>query len=207
MAKLSEIKGVEAVLDAVVGSARYGYAGEGSDRDYFRLTRDTDIAYHDPGAGETWFLWSVQCAKDLWGHPMLMGDLTADCTGPEALCAFLRARRREIAYAAPSTTAQLGLAYIGAKESIGADTAAKPALLTAYILSHMASGAQDPFLLSGEEKDVLIRARTGDVQPEERVGIYRRTISPENIDRLMRMPDHPTIKNELFQLIEEVITC
>ena len=36
---------------------------------------------------------------------------------------------------------------------------------------------------------------------------YRRTISPENISRLMKMPDHPTIKNELFQLIEEVIAC
>ena len=75
------------------------------------------------------------------------------------------------------------------------------------ILSHMAAEAEDPFLLSEEEKAVLIRARTGGVPLEERVDIYRRTISPENIGRLMDMPDHPTIKNELFQLLEEVTSC
>lgn len=73
------------------------------------------------------------------------------------------------------------------------------------ILSHMAAEAEDPFLLSAEEKAVLLRARTGEVPPEERVELYRRTISPENIGRLMRMPDHPTIKDELFRLIEEEI--
>ena len=36
--------------------------------------------------------------------------------------------------------------------------------------------------------------------------IYRRTISPENVERLMKMPDHPAIKNELFQLIEDIIS-
>ena len=56
-------------------------------------------------------------------------------------------------------------------------------------------------------RSVLLRARAGEVPPEERVELYRRTISPENINRLMKMPDHPTIKNELFQLIEEVIAC
>ena len=72
------------------------------------------------------------------------------------------------------------------------------------ILSHMAAQVEDPFLLSEEEKAILLRARTGDFPPEERVDIYRRTISPENISRLRKMPDHPTIKNELFQLIEEI---
>ena len=80
-----------------------------------------------------------------------------------------------------------------------------PALSRAMILYHMAALAEDPFLLSEEEKSILIRSRTGGVSLEERVDIYRRTICPENLDRLMRMPDHPTIKNELFQLIEEVI--
>lgn len=74
------------------------------------------------------------------------------------------------------------------------------------IISHMAVRAEDPFLLSEEEKAILIRARTGEVLEEERVAIYRRTISPENIDRLMKMPDHPAIKNELFQLIEDIIS-
>lgn len=74
------------------------------------------------------------------------------------------------------------------------------------IISHMAVRAEDPFLLSEEEKAILIRARTGEVLEEERVAIYRRTISPENIDRLMKMSDNPAIKNELFQLIEDIIS-
>ena len=74
------------------------------------------------------------------------------------------------------------------------------------IISHMAVRADDPFLLSEEEKAILIRARTGEVLEEERVAIYRRTISPENIDRLMKMSDNPAIKNELFQLIEDIIS-
>lgn len=74
------------------------------------------------------------------------------------------------------------------------------------IISHMAVRAEDPFLLSEEEKAILIRARTGEVLEEERVDIYRRTISPENVERLMKMPDHPAIKNELFQLIEDIIS-
>ncbi len=41
---------------------------------------------------------------------------------------------------------------------------------------------------------------------EERAEIYRRAISPENINRLLKTPDHPTIKNELFTLLEEVIS-
>lgn len=70
----------------------------------------------------------------------------------------------------------------------------------------MLSGEDDPCSFNSEERSILLRARTGDVPPEERVDIYRRTISPENIDRLMKMPDHPTIKNELFQLIDDIIS-
>ena len=62
-------------------------------------------------------------------------------------------------------------------------------------------------LLSEEEKGLLLRYRNERISKEERIANYRRTISPENINRLMKMPDHPTIKNELFQLIEEVIAC
>jgi hypothetical protein len=71
----------------------------------------------------------------------------------------------------------------------------------------MAAQAEDPFLLSEEEKGLLLRYRNERISKEERMADYRRTISPENISRLMKMPDHPTIKNELFQLIEEVIAC
>jgi len=70
----------------------------------------------------------------------------------------------------------------------------------------MAAHIDDPFVLSEEEKSILCRARDSGVPLEERAEIYRRTISPENINRLLKMPDHPTIKNEFFTLLEEVIS-
>lgn len=207
MDPLDIIVNSEKFLTAVVGSARYGYASMESDRDMFFLTRDTDVAYHDADGNATYFAWSIQHLKDRLGHPMLLGNLTADCTGDERLCTFLRSHKREISYVAPSQTALQGLSYIAAKEGIQIDTAVRPPLITAFVLSHMAAEADDPFLFSDEEKSILIRTRTGGVLPAERADIYRRTISPENIDRLMKMPDNLTIKSELFALLKEVTSC
>lgn len=204
MSKLDEIPKARKILVAVVGSVRYGYAEEKSDRDYFYLTDHVDIAHHDTETCSTYFLWSVQHIKNRWGHPMLMGNLTADCQGDEALCAYLYRNRRKLAYAAPGRSVRFGMEYMGAKEGIGIDTAAKPALLTAFILSHMAEERDDPFLLSDNEKAVLIRARTGDVPPEERVEIYRRTICPTNLDKLRRMPENTEVRDELFALLDEI---
>lgn len=193
-------------LIAPTGSARYGYAEGASDQDFMVLTETEDRRFSDVETRTDYFVISLATFRNCWGHPLRLADLTGDCTGDERLCAFLREHRQEIPYAAPEQTAIFGLEYIAQGERGGYNSTIKPALRTAMILSHMAAQAEDPFLLSEEEKSVLIRARTGGVPTEERVDIYRRTICPENIDRLMRMPDHPTIKTELFQLIEEVIT-
>ena len=115
--------------------------------------------------------------------------------------------RREIAYSAPARTALFGLNYIAEGERCGYTSPIRAGMRTAIILYHMAAQAEDPFLLSEEEKGLLLRYRNERISKEERMADYRRTISPENINRLMKMPDHPTIKNELFQLIEEVIAC
>lgn len=137
-----------------------------------------------------------------------MGDITGNCDrkGNERLCAFLAGHKHDIAYAAPGKTVIYGLEQIATGEQYGYRSPIKAGLRTAMIISHMAVRAEDPFLLSEEEKAILIRARTGEVLEEERVAIYRRTISPENIDRLMKMSDNPAIKNELFQLIEDIIS-
>lgn len=201
---LTEIQRTKFIVRATVGSARYGYASEKSDVDHFLLTYDTDIAHHDRASNTTYFLWSAQHIQDCWGHPMLMGNLTADCQGDPVICAFLREHRREIAFSAPAHSVSLGLEYIGAKESIGIDTAAKPALLNAFILSHMAEEQDDPFLLSNDEKAALARARAGDVLPEERAEIYRRTICPTNLDKLRRMPENTKVRDELFALLDEI---
>lgn len=193
-------------LIAPTGSARYGYAEGTSDQDFMVLTETEDRRFSDEETRTDYFILSLDTFRSYWGHPLRLADLAGDCTGDERLCAFLRERRREIPYAAPERTAIFGLSYIAQGERGGYDSTIKPALRTAMILSHMASQAEDPFLLSEEEKAILIRARIGGVPTEERADIYRRTISPENINRLIRMPDHPTIKTELFQLIEEVIT-
>lgn len=204
MDKLEMFRQTKSVLNAVVGSKRFGYASSNSDTDRFFLTRTTDIAYHDELSGATYFLWSMRHIKERWGEPMLMGDLTADCQGDETVCAYLRRNRRELAYSTPDRSVRFGLEYMGAKESIGIDTAAKPALLTAFILSHMAEERVDPFVLSDDEKAVLIRARTGDVPPEERAEIYRRTICPANLDKLRRMPENTKVRDELFALLDKI---
>ena len=198
---------VQRLICTPVGAARYGLLSDNSDQDIFVLSPRSDLQMHDPETNTSYFVWSLSSLQIYWGHPILLGNLTGDCTGDERLCDFLQKCRREIAYSAPGYTAALGLDYIAVGERYGHTSPIKAGLRTAMILSHMAAEAEDPFLLSEDEKAVLIRARTGDVPPEERVDIYRRTISPENINRLLKMPDHPTIKNELFQLIEEVITC
>lgn len=193
------------ILLSPTGSARYGYAEETSDQDFMVLTEAEDRYAVDKESVTDYFFISLDTFRSYWGHPLRLADLVSDCVGNERLCAFLREHRREIPYAAPERTAGFGLAYIARGERGRYNSTIKPALRTAMILSHMAAHAEDPFLLSEEEKSILIRSRTGGVSLEERVDIYRRTICPENLDRLMRMPDHPTIKNELFQLIEEVI--
>lgn len=178
---------------------------EDSDTDIFVLTPEITMLRYNPEDRAAYFVWSVKLFQHYWGHPLLLGNLTGECTGNQRLCEFLAEHKREITYAAPPRTAQFGLDYIAVGERYGHTSPIKAGLRTAMILSHMAAQAEDPFLLSDEEKAVLLRARTGDVPPEERVELYRRTISPENINRLLKMPDHPTIKNELFRLIEEEV--
>lgn len=202
--KLPELK---ELLRARVGSARCGLLTENSDVDIFILNPQMTQNIYDAEKKETYFIWSLSTFWDYWGHPLLLENVTGNCTGDDRLCAFLWEHRREIFYAAPERTAVFGLQHIAYGEMSGYNSTIKLSLRMAMTLSHMVRSDNDPSSFSEEEKAVLLRARTGDVPPEERVDIYRRTISPENINRLMKMPDHPTIKNELFQLIEEVISC
>lgn len=202
--KLPELR---QLLRARVGSARCSLLTEGSDRDVFILNPDFTGQIYDPDTQEAYFIWSVSACQEYWGHPLLLENITGECTGDPRLCNFLHEHRRELYYAAPDRTGVLGLQHIAYGEMSGFHSTVKLSLRIAMELAHMAGNADDPITFSDEEKAVLLRARTGGVPPEERVDIYRRTISPENINRLMKMPDHPTIKDELFQLIEEVITC
>lgn len=196
-----------AILYAQVGSIRYQDFSENSDQDIWILTKETDQYVCDPETKTDYFLTSVKSLSSCWGHPLLLGDLTVECMGNERICAFLRKNRREITYSAPARTALFGLSYIADGERCGYASTIRVGMRAAIILSHMAARAEDPFLLSTEEQELLVRYRNERISKEERMDDYRRTISPENINRLMRMPDHPTIKNELFQLIEEVIAC
>lgn len=192
------------LLRVPVGAARYGTISESSDSDVFILTPTENLKVHDQKANTSYFVWSVPALRYYWGHPVSLGDLTGACTGDERLVAFLRDHRHEIAYAAPGRTADFGLDYIAVGERYGYTSPIKAGLRTAMILSHMAGEREDPFLLSDEEKAVLIRARTGGVPPEERVEIYRRTICPENLDKLRRMPVNIAVKNELFGLLDKI---
>lgn len=99
---------------------------------------------------------------------------------------------------------RFGLEYIADGERYQYTSPIKAGLRTAMILAHMAERREDPFLLDEDEKAILIRARTGGVPPEERAEIYRRTICPENLDKLRRMPENTTIKAELFALLDEI---
>lgn len=194
------------LLRARVGSARCGLLAQESDRDIFVLTTKNADQLCDPEKNETYFIWSVPMLRSLWGHPLLLENLTGSCTGNQRLCNFLWARKRELYYTSPACTTVLGLKMIAEGERYGFTSPIKVGLRIAMELAHMAWGDEDPIVFSAEEKAVLLRARTGDVPPDERVDIYRRTISPENINRLLKMPDHPTIKNELFQLIDNIIS-
>lgn len=198
---------IPTILTSPAGSARYGYGGETSDSDVFMLTEKDHRSVSDLETDTDYFIISLDLLRSCWGHPLLLGNITGDCTGDERLCNFLRQYRREITYSAPERTGIFGLGYVAWGEAFGFDSPIKAGLRTAMILSHMAAQAEDPFLLSEEEKGLLLRYRNERISKEERMADYRRTISPENINRLMKMPDHPTIKNELFQLIEEVIAC
>lgn len=199
---------VHILLKAKCGSKRYGYDAGTNDSDWFVLTPTTDRYYTDHKTLTDWFAVSVNTLRAQWGHPLFLGDITGNCDrkGNERLCTFLAGHKHDIAYAAPGKTVIYGLEQIATGEQYGYRSPIKAGLRTAMIISHMAVRAEDPFLLSEEEKAILIRARTGEVLEEERVAIYRRTISPENIDRLMKMSDNPAIKNELFQLIEDIIS-
>ena len=194
------------LLRARVGSARCGLLAQESDRDIFVLTTKNADQLCDPEKNETYFIWSVPMLRSLWGHPLLLENLTGSCTGNQRLCNFLWARKRELYYTSPACTTVLGLKMIAEGERYGFTSPIKVGLRIAMELAHMAWGDEDPIVFSAEETAVLLRARTGDVPPDERVDIYRRTISPENINRLLKMPDHPTIKNELFQLIDNIIS-
>jgi len=204
--KKGKLPELQKLLYARVGSARCGLLAEGSDRDIFILTPSMMEQLYDPEKDEAYFIWSVPAVKARWGHPLLLEDLTGECNGETQICDFLQEHRHGLYYAAPDQTAVFGLQHIAYGELSGFDSTIKLSLRIAMELSHMARGDSDPCTFSAEEKAILIRARTGGVPPEERADIYRRTISPENIDRLMKMPDHPAIKNELFQLIEDIIS-
>ena len=196
-----------AILHVQVGSARYQCLSENSDQDIWVLTREMDQYIYDSETKTDYFLASLKTLSSCWGHPLLLGNLTGECMGNRRLCTFLMENRQEIAYSAPARTALFGLNYIAEGERCGYTSPIRAGMRTAIILYHMAAQAEDPFLLSEVEKGLLLRYRNERISKEERMADYRRTISPENISRLMKMPDHPTIKNELFQLIEEVIAC
>lgn len=192
------------LIRVLVGSNRYGMVMDNSDTDIFLLTPEITMLCYDPEDEVAYFVWSLEYMKACWGHPISIGNLTGDCTGDGCLVAFLRDHRRAITYAAPGRTACFGLDYIAVGERYGHTSPIKAGLRTAMILSHMAEEREDPFLLSDEEKAVLIRARTGDVPPEERVEIYRQTICPANLDKLRRMPENTKVRNELFALLDEI---
>lgn len=186
-----------------VGSARYGQRLDSSDIDVFVLSEDPNFRPENE-AGVSWFVWSIADVYRHWGHPVLFEDLTGDCTGNKQVCAFLRKYRGDITYAAPIQAVRFGLEYIADGERYQYTSPIKAGLRTAMILAHMAERREDPFLLDEDEKAILIRARTGGVPPEERAEIYRRTICPENLDKLRRMPENTTIKAELFALLDEI---
>lgn len=186
------------------GSCRYGYNEGSSDLDIFILSANLQFNIHDIETNTDCFIWSVAHMSGCWGHPLLNGVLTDNCTGNERLVTFLQEHRHAITYAAPGKTVDFGLDYIAVGERYGHTSPIKAGLRTAMILSHMAEEREDPFLLSDEEKAVLIRARTGDVLSEERAEIYRRTICPANLDKLRRMPENTRVRDELFTLLDEI---
>ena len=194
----------EHLLTAMAGSLRYGYRSNQSDQDLFILTRNRTENVVDTEDRIDRFFVSVNDFKRAFKTPLILGNITGECGGDERLCQFLRDNRRAITYAAPGETADFGLDYIAVGERYGYKSPIKAGLRTAYILSHMAEEREDPFLLSDEEKAVLIRARTGDVPPEERADIYRRTICPANLDKLRRMPENTKVRDELFALLDEI---
>lgn len=192
------------LLAATAGSMRYGYESGQSDKDLFILTQDrTENAVDTEDRIDRFFV-SVNDFKESLGSPLLLGNITGECTGNKMLCTFLKENRKELTYISPGKTATLGLEYIAVGERSKFRSPIKAGLRTAMILSHMAAEAEDPFLLSDEEKVILIRARTGGVPPEERAEIYRRTLCPENLDKLRRMPENLTVKKELFALLDEI---
>lgn len=206
---MREIQGGTRLLTALVGSHRYGYASEGSNRDYFCLTPKTAAVIQDPETRDIVFVVSAQEVKKRWGHPFLMGNLTADCEGNEALRTFLAEHRLKLPYAAPSDSVMHGLDYISSKETVaerlGRPEAAKPSLLAAFILAHMAQEMDDPFLLSDEEKSVLVRARAGEVGADERAETYRSALCRDNLDKLRKMPDNTALRDEFFRLLDEIV--
>lgn len=199
-----ELSEPKQLLCARVGSARYGLLTKDSDRDVFILIPEENLKVSHAEGDTAFFVVSVQTFFAYWGHPLLIGDITGDCTGDRRLVSFLNDNRRAITYAAPGKTADFGLDYIAVGERYGFKSPIKAGLRTAMILSHMAEEREDPFLLSDGEKAVLIRARTGGVPPEERSEIYRRTICPANLDKLRRMPENTRVRDGLFALLDQI---
>lgn len=172
----------------------------------FVLSSGRQISAHMTDEGCVRFVWPVQTARALWGHPILLGCLTGACAGDERICAFLREHRRELCYATPERSLLLGLEFIAQGEASGHLEPMAAALGTAFALRHMAEGAEDPFILGPEELEAVERIRTGALDPAERIRLYRKALDPGALDRLRRMEDSG-IETEFFKLIEEVSSC
>lgn len=203
---MQEMQDVEKLLTAETGSRRYGYAVDRSNTDMVYITANVNAVSMDAKTGNIHYAWSARTARRLWGHPLLMGSLAGNCQGDSVLCAWLAEHHTKIAYAAPFESAMYGMACIALNEKTvlrsGAPTAAKTALLVAFILRHMSEGQTDPFLLRADEKAVLARAREGAVVVEERAAIYRETICPENLDKLRKMPGDPSMLDGFSELLD-----
>ena len=130
---------IPTILTSPAGSARYGYGGETSDSDVFMLTEKDHRSVSDLETDTDYFIISLDLLRSCWGHPLLLGNITGDCTGDERLCNFLRQYRREITYSAPERTGIFGLGYVAWGEAFGFDSPIKAGLRTAMILSHMAA--------------------------------------------------------------------
>ena len=194
------------LLCAACGPAGYPVRNGLAAKNTFVLSSGRHIPAHMTDDGCVRFVWSVQTARALWGHPVLLGCLTGGCTGNDRLCAFLEQHRRDIIYASAERSALLGLEYIAQGEASGHLEPMAAALGTAFALRHMADGAEDPFTLDPEELEAVEQVRTGALDPEGRIRLYRKALDPGTLDRLRRMEDSG-IETEFFKLIEEVSSC
>ena len=104
--------GSKMLLTAPAGSRRYGYHDGSSDMDYFGLSEGDVYSTVDRESHIDCFVVSVSTLRYYWGHPLLMGDITGDCSGNDRICTFLVKHRHEITYASPGSTVLHGLDYM-----------------------------------------------------------------------------------------------